>query len=416
MVARAVLALVSTALVACSVGELPSRPPIKPDLPATCPTSGVCACAPGYYLHERNVCDVDAPWPMARGNHLGTGKSRLLGPAAPSPQPKWSQAIGAGSVSSPAIGPDGTIYIGGSDRKLHAFSPADGSPKWPGVATGDAISSTPAIGADGLVYVGSWDTSFYAVDATTGTVRWTFGVGETMQASPVIAADGVIYFGSDNSGLFAIKPDRTLLWSYSEGWGVRMSPAIGADGVIYAGAADGGFRAINPGQVPSLRWKFSTGGGAFESAAAIAGDVIYVSGPDGRLYALGTDGSERWRFPTGSTPAGTVASSPAIGAGNNIVCFGSSNGSLYALNATSGTQRWALATGGFEPGVAPIMDANGMVLVGSTDGNLYAVDAATGARLWTLSASGPVRSSPAIGPGGMIYVVSGDGTLYAFGP
>jgi hypothetical protein len=69
-------------------------------------------------------------------------------------------------TSSPAIGADGTIYVGSADMKLYAINP-DGSEKWHFTTQG-AIASSPAIGSDGTIYIGSSDNNLYAVaDAST---------------------------------------------------------------------------------------------------------------------------------------------------------------------------------------------------------------------------------------------------------
>src|SRR5215510_672185 len=61
-------------------------------------------------------------------------------------------------LSSPAIGPDGTIYVGSYDQALHAIDPASGTRKWrfsvaPSIPSQVAyIYSTPAVAADGTIY------------------------------------------------------------------------------------------------------------------------------------------------------------------------------------------------------------------------------------------------------------------------
>ena len=62
----------------------------------------------------------------------------------------WSQlGFQVGAVYTPAIGADGTIYIGSYDKKLYAINP-DGSEKWE-FLTKNWITSSPAIGTDGTV-------------------------------------------------------------------------------------------------------------------------------------------------------------------------------------------------------------------------------------------------------------------------
>ena len=64
--------------------------------------------------------------------------------------------------SSPAIGSDGTVYIGSNDYKLYAINGKTGVKLWE-FETGFLVISSPAIGPDGTVYVGSWDKKLYAI-------------------------------------------------------------------------------------------------------------------------------------------------------------------------------------------------------------------------------------------------------------
>ncbi|MEM2089259.1 MAG: PQQ-binding-like beta-propeller repeat protein, partial [Thermoproteota archaeon] len=64
-------------------------------------------------------------------------------------------------VSSPAIGYDGTIYVGSHDNYTYALNP-DGSLKWK-YETEAWVDSSPAIGSDGTIYVGSNDGGLYAI-------------------------------------------------------------------------------------------------------------------------------------------------------------------------------------------------------------------------------------------------------------
>ncbi|MDC0218905.1 PQQ-binding-like beta-propeller repeat protein, partial [Verrucomicrobia bacterium] len=66
----------------------------------------------------------------------------------------WEFETGSSVYSSPAIGPDGTVYVGSPDKKLYAINGKSGVKLWEFV-TGDEVSSNPAIDSDGTVYVGS---------------------------------------------------------------------------------------------------------------------------------------------------------------------------------------------------------------------------------------------------------------------
>ena len=74
----------------------------------------------------------------------------------------WGFETGYHVVSSPAIGSDGTVYVGSKDNKLYAINGKSGVKLWE-FETGDGVYSSPAIGSDGTVYVGSFDKKLYAI-------------------------------------------------------------------------------------------------------------------------------------------------------------------------------------------------------------------------------------------------------------
>ena len=75
--------------------------------------------------------------------------------------------------SSPAIGSDGTVYVGSYDNKLYAINGKSGVKVWE-FETGCDVHSSPAIGSDGTVYVGSYDTKLYAIIGKSGVKLWEF--------------------------------------------------------------------------------------------------------------------------------------------------------------------------------------------------------------------------------------------------
>ena len=69
------------------------------------------------------------------------------------------------------------------------------------------MRSSPAIGDDGTVYIGSEDKKVYALDGATGTKKWEFETGKSqygVRSSPVIGPDGTIYIGSYDKKLYAL--------------------------------------------------------------------------------------------------------------------------------------------------------------------------------------------------------------------
>jgi outer membrane protein assembly factor BamB len=58
--------------------------------------------------------------------------------------------------------------------------------------------------------------------------------------------------------------------------------------------------------------------------------------------------------------------------------------------------------------------SNGIVYVGSYDNNVYAIDATTGIEKWLFKVGGEVMSLPTVS-NGVVYVGSWDNNLYAIG-
>ena len=74
----------------------------------------------------------------------------------------WEFETGGVVGSSPAIGPDGTVYVGSADKKLHAINSKSGVKLWE-FEMGDMVWSSPAFGPDGTIYIGSYDKKIYAI-------------------------------------------------------------------------------------------------------------------------------------------------------------------------------------------------------------------------------------------------------------
>ena len=66
------------------------------------------------------------------------------------------------------------------------------------------MSSSPAVGVDGTVYVGSVGNKIYALDGKTGTKKWEFKTGSWVHSSPAVSAEGILYVGSTDNKVYAI--------------------------------------------------------------------------------------------------------------------------------------------------------------------------------------------------------------------
>lgn len=307
---------------------------------------------------------------------------------------------GSSMTSAPAIGPDGTIYVGSSDSSVYAVNP-DGTTQWR-YLTGGNVASSPAFAPDGRLYLGSDDNYIYCL-TPSGKLFWRYYVGGDA-TSPAIAADGTVYVGSSNKNVYALNPDGTLRWRYSTGGYIQSSPAIAADGTIYIGLSTCLY-VLNPDS--TLKWQYDTRDDV-RSSPAIGSDGTVYFGTDSRtisdFYALNPDGTVRWGL-----SGDRVRSAPAIGT-DGAVYFGSIDNYLYATNP-DGTLKWRYQTGG-NVDAGPAIAADGTVYFGADDNFLYALYS-DGTLKWRYETEGNVESSPTVGSDGTIYFTSEDGYLYA---
>jgi len=66
------------------------------------------------------------------------------------------------------------------------------------------VLSSPAIGDDGTIYIGSNDKKVYALDGITGVKKWEFLTADEIHTSPVIGPDGILYIGSNDGNTYAL--------------------------------------------------------------------------------------------------------------------------------------------------------------------------------------------------------------------
>ena len=156
------------------------------------------------------------------GSKSGSADANVPAPWEPPGEPGkliWEFETGGDVDSSPAIGSDGTVYVGSDDNKLYAINGKTGIKLWE-FETGSYVLSSPAIGSDGTVYVGSWDKKLYAINGKTGVKLWEFETGHVVHSSPAIGSDGTVYVGS---GSFFDK-DKKLYAIRTDSKGLAKSP------------------------------------------------------------------------------------------------------------------------------------------------------------------------------------------------
>ncbi|MFI1205089.1 PQQ-binding-like beta-propeller repeat protein [Streptomyces sp. BHT-5-2] len=313
----------------------------------------------------------------------------------------WAMAVSEGRIHA-SDGP--TLYALDSD---------DGGERWRLNSEGWIYALT----ADrGTVVTATRGGGVQAWDAATGELRWELTGAQTDFENPESAPvqqDGTVYVWAD--GRLRALEERTGAerWSYPVGdaascGGVPMRLLPAPDGAVYVVA---GTRVLALDAARGeLRWHFEAPAvflspPAFAPGPAVTGGGLYLADYLGTVYALdAADGRDRWRIATEARQS----TEPVLVA-HGAVHLGSGK-ALYTLDAVTGTPRWRFQAGAEVVG-SPVV-AEGRVHFGSADHCLYTLDAMGGQLRWKLATGGEITGSP-VAVAGVVYACSKDRCVYA---
>jgi len=319
---------------------------------------------------------------------------------------KWRFLTGKPARGGAAVADDGTIYMvfenlanseAGTTEDLYAIT-STGTVKWilPDIGDYAQIGAlTPAIAPDGTIYVQG--RRLWAVNPD-GTVKWQVLNGAfayNIFSSPAIAGDGTVLAvcWPNEASVCGYSPaDGTRLWAGPDfgTYPITGSPVPADSGTVYLGARDdhnlsgGGagtyaLFSISTGTVTgTLKWAFPVGPADIRSSPAIAPDGTLYFGTKGsyKLYALNSDGTQRWVYDQlidgGGGAEGDVYSSPAIDSAGKVY-FANELGYLYSFNP-DGTLNWKYnAGGGAINWSSPAIADDGTLYFGTTYSYFFAV-------------------------------------------
>jgi outer membrane protein assembly factor BamB len=267
-------------------------------------------------------------------------------------------------------------------------------------------------------------------------IKWRFHTDGRVIASPTVSGN-TAYIGSTDGHLYAINiADGKERWRFATHARITSSAAV-SDGVVYVESYDGNLYAVTAA-TGKLQWQFATQGArrfagthlhgfspvvermpdpfdVFLSSPAIWQHTVYFGSGDGNVYALdATSGRVEWKYQTGDV----VHASPAIA--NGTVYIGSWDSYFYALDAKTGALQWRYQAGddpnihnqvGFQSSAAVV---DGVVYVGCRDAQLYAFDAKTGQKKWSFDNKGSwVVGSPAVRDGKVYFATSDSHRIWA---
>ncbi|MCL6465260.1 MAG: PQQ-binding-like beta-propeller repeat protein [candidate division WOR-3 bacterium] len=345
--------------------------------------------------------------------------------------PAFGQAV-RGSEFRPAL------IVGGTDERLYAYDPYQAETLFvsaEGVGTWEEFLSSPAIGPDGTIYIGNENGRFYAFN-TSGNIKWGFPDTLTQNAfSGSAAVDGnIIYIAGEDKTLRKLQDNGT---SWTEIWNsplptdANSSPVILPDGRVVVVDDSGYVTCVSANG--SLSWQTLLDAGVTSSPAVDQNGNIYIGTDQGDLISLTSDGNRRWTYHV-SGEFNDINSSPVIDNDGNIY-FGCENGRVYKLNP-AGSFEWDCEVWpNASLSSTPLLTADGVLYIAgaadTTTEKIAAININNGTKLWettlTLSTdhkgsgSKPRRlfidlfPSPVLDQYGIIYIATTRGIFAVAG-
>jgi len=176
-------------------------------------------------------------------------------------------------------------------------------------------------------------------------------------------------------------------------------------------------------EVPQLLWRYNAGG-TVNNTPVSDGERIFFAAKKGQVIAVDLKGSEIWKKSfTRINDAGAEMpvqfDAPPV-CGGGLVLAGTTRGTLYALDAATGAEKWRYETGGViigSPNVIPgrmsfdRKDAkaqrkenpDAVIVLDQSAGALHCLDIISGKLLWKTEGVERCDSSPGVGNGRIVF-------------
>lgn len=187
----------------------------------------------------------------------------------------WKYSLGGAASFSPAIDPEGNVYIA-SDNTLHAIT-SQGERLWSYRSNG-VFWSSASLGMDGKIYVGA-NGNFLALN-NKGHEKWKITLGASFASAPIISSSGIIFvegFIQGGKRLLALDCNSgRITWSVKpEKGGIATSPALDENGVLYT--SSNSFEVLAITIDGKIKWQQSIDGFAYYPPLVSSDGNIYVS-------------------------------------------------------------------------------------------------------------------------------------------
>jgi len=312
--------------------------------------------------------------------------------------------------------PPGGMFVGDITRPP-AFQ---WKAKLPGAPLNSATHSEytrPVVAGDTILIGSAAGKALYMLSRRDGGLIRTFPAASSVESPPTVYKDRV-YFADTGGYTWCYGLDGELQWSHMGNAPVLVQPTI-ADGMVYVTNVDDLAVALNS-KTGELNWRYQAKVDLTREAeltlyaappAVILDDDVIFGFSDGSLIALDrSSGEVQWQRRVGEGRYPDLVAEP-VHYGTDLLASGYYQ-PLVAIDIETRNVRWRVDAGAAAAVVVDDSSGKAVVYHPGSDGNLRAVSALTGAEkwIWESGVSGSLTMPVATKAG--VFVGSSDRGLY----
>ncbi len=277
------------------------------------------------------------------------------------------------------------LIIGDDSGVVRSYRADNGEFQWRAELPGTRIRSSPVV-AEGYVYVATTTGFIHSFELIgEGDAVASFpseGEGIGLVDADLAYSDGYLYVGTDEGVLHVLEVSNgnmTEVCNVDAGATIRVAPIV-ADGVVYVATMGQQILTYTAGTCDgpaSDRDLFYFAEAPMDVESSVADGVIYI--PAGRFLnsrrlsssaTAGLTGNDLFLWPPSEVTGEVKITGDPVVAGDTLY-FGDQEGTLYAVDRSTGEELWRWQTGGAISAAPAVID--GMVVIASEDGSVYAV-------------------------------------------
>ena len=207
--------------------------------------------------------------------------------------PLWSKPVADAGCTC--------IYLTSMDHRVYSVDAQTGRINWQTDDLGGSMVGSPALSPDGILYVGTFASEVIALNAENGEILWRIPTSDWVWGAPVLKDDR-LYFGVLDGNFYAVNArSGENLWGPFQADGTIPDSPLVTDEAIYFTTQVGSLYGFNLDGSPLLSPNPKILGGKLAASPVQAGDLILVAQTDANkipvvLLALDKNGNPKWTF------------------------------------------------------------------------------------------------------------------------